>query len=112
MAKKIETLNLELGQPTVEVAVQRMKNTLSTYKRQGSKGVVVIHGWGSSGVGGSIKAAVKKALLDSDMRGLVRASAGGEEWSQKKRELIGMCRALEEERNIEGNAGVTVVVLR
>lgn len=112
MARKVESLNLELGQPTVDVAVQRMKNALSTYKRQGVKAVVLIHGWGSSGVGGSIKAAVRKSLQDSDMRGLVRAVVGGEEWALKKREYVGMCKALEDERHLEGNLGVTVVILR
>ncbi|MBS3984989.1 MAG: hypothetical protein KGZ66_05240 [Selenomonadales bacterium] len=47
------------------------------------------------------------------MRGLVRAFVGGEDFlGSKRRDLIGMCKALEDERHAEGNAGVTVVVLR
>lgn len=43
----------------------------------------------------------------------VRAFVGGEDFlGSKRRDLIGMCKALEDERHVEGNAGVTVVVLR
>ena len=113
MPKKVEKVNLEQGQPSVEQALQKLRNDLSTLKRQGTKAAIIIHGWGSSGVGGSIKPAVRKALGDSSMRGIVRASVGGEDWAQKRREFIGMCKALEEEdRQLTGNPGVTVVILR
>lgn len=111
--KKVASLNLEQGGPTVEQALLYMKNALATYKRQGLKAVIVIHGWGSSGVGGAIRPAVRNALRGDDMRGLVRAFVGGEEFSgSKRREFIGLCKALEDERHLEGNAGVTVVLLR
>lgn|GEM_PF-1604131 len=56
---------------------------------------------------------VRNALCGDDMRGLVRAFVGGEDFlGSKRRDLIGMCKALEDERHAEGNAGVTVVVLR
>lgn len=113
MPKKVEIVNLEQGYPTVELALQRQRNDLSTLKRQGVKAAIVIHGWGSTGVGGSIRPAVRKALGDSSMLGIVRTYANGEDWAQKKREFIGMCKALEEEdRQLTGNPGVTVVILR
>ncbi|MBT9134617.1 MAG: hypothetical protein DDT37_01309 [Firmicutes bacterium] len=110
--KKVATLNLEQGGPSVEHALMHMKNSLATYKRQGVKAVVIIHGWGSSGVGGAIRSAVRNALRGDDLRGIVRAFVACEEWSHKRREFIGMCKALEDERHLDGNEGVTVVVLR
>ena len=113
MSVKLKTLNLELGQPSGDVAVSKMKNTLLTYKGQGVKAVIVIHGYGSGGEGGVIKERVRRALTDGDMRGIVRHFVPGEQWAERKREFIGMCKALEkEDRQIAGNQGVTVVILR
>ncbi|KJS19223.1 MAG: hypothetical protein VR72_19600 [Clostridiaceae bacterium BRH_c20a] len=111
--KKVTEVNLEYGMPTVDVALQRMKNSLTTHKGQGGKAVILIHGYGASGVGGSIKNAVKKCLGENSMRGIVKAYAGGEEWSNRKREIQAMCKSLETyEKSISNNEGVTVVILR
>jgi hypothetical protein len=113
MQRKVAELNLEYDKPTVDIAVQRMKNALTTYKGQGCKAVIIIHGYGSSGVGGGIKAAVFKCLGDNSMRGIVRIYTGGEHWFRRKREFLGICRDLENyERRVANNEGVTVVVLR
>ena len=99
--------------PTIETALINLKNNLSTYRRQGVKAVIVIHGYGSSGVGGGIKVAVTRLLGDTSMSGVVRAYAGGEQWYYKKRELTTICKSLEAyERRIAGNEGVTVVLLK
>jgi len=111
--KKVTQVNLEYGMPTVDVAIQRMKNSLTTHKRQGGKAVILIHGYGASGVGGSIKNAAKKCLGENSMRGIVKAYAGGEEWSDRKKGILAMCKSLENyEQSIVNNEGVTVVILR
>ena len=113
MFKKVAEVNLEYDMPTVAAAVQRLKNALTTHQRQGYKAVILIHGYGSTGVGGSIKAAVCKCLKENSMKGIVRTFAPGEQWSERKRELIGICKALEEySNNINNNYGVTVVILK
>jgi hypothetical protein len=113
MQKKVAEVNLEYDMPTVDVAMQRMSNALATQKRLGFKSVILIHGYGSTGVGGSIKKAVHKRLGESSMRGLVRAFVPGEEWQSRKREFVGMCKALENHQyDIADNYGVTVVILK
>lgn len=113
MSRKVAEINLEYNLPTVEAALQRMKNSLTTSKGQGYKAVILIHGYGSSGTGGSIRIAVRKALQESSLRGIVRQYAGGEQWTGKKRELLSYCKDLElYERRIAGNQGVTVVILK
>lgn len=113
MAAKVAELNLEYGMPSAENAVRSMKNALATYKGQGTKAVIIIHGYGSSGVGGSIKTAVAKALGESSLRGLVRASCSGEQWLNRKKEMLALCGSLADyDRRIAGNEGITVVVLR
>jgi hypothetical protein len=113
MYPKVIELNLEYGSPTVEIALQKMKNALTTYKSQGVKAVYIIHGYGSTGVGGGIKTGVRKVLSDSSMQGIVRTFCGGEEWINKKREILSVCKVLENyERKISANNGITVVVLK
>jgi hypothetical protein len=113
MQKKVTEVNLEYNKPTVEAAVRSMKNSLTTLKGQGYKAVILIHGYGSTGVGGSIKTAVIRSLSEPGMRGIVRTFVSGEQWSERKKEMIGMCKALESyEKRIAGNYGVTVVILR
>lgn len=113
MSKKVGQVNLELEKPTVEAAILRLKNSLTSYKGQGYKAVIVIHGYGSTGVGGVIKAAAQKCLSESSMRGIVRTFAAGEQWLNRKRELLAVCRDLENyESRIANNPGVTVVILR
>ena len=110
---KVAQVNLEYGSPTVAEALQKMKNALTTFKGQGYKAVIIIHGYGSTGVGGAIKAAVRKCLGESAMRGIVRMFVGGEDWTNNKRTAIAFCKMLENyERDICSNFGVTVVVLR
>ena len=113
MNNKVAEINLEYGMPTVDMALQKMKSALTTYKGQGYKAVIVIHGYGSSGVGGSIKTAVTRCLAENSMRGIVRIHVSGEQWFNRKREALDICKSLESyERRIASNSGVTVVILR
>ena len=113
MQNKVAIINLEYDMPTVNVALQKMKNEIVTYKGQGYKAVIIIHGYGSSGVGGAIKIAVNGCLLDNSMRGIVREFVGGEKWSQSKRNFLSICKSLENyENKIANNDGITIVLLR
>ena len=110
---KVAEINLENGNPTISAALQNMKNALTTNKGQGYKAIIIIHGYGSSGVGGSIKAAIGVCLCENSLRGIVKAFVGGENWLNKKRDMLSLCGSLEKyERKISGNQGVTVVVFR
>ena len=113
MKNKIAEVNLEYGKPTVDTALRNMINALTTYKGQGYKVVILIHGYGSTGVGGSIKTAVTRCLGENILRGIVRTYVGGEQWLNRKREMVAVCKDLVNyERKIANNEGITVVVLR
>jgi len=110
---KVKEINLEYGSPTVDIAVRNMVNQLSTCKGQGFKAVILVHGYGSSGVGGGIKVGVRNKLKEPSLSGIVRAYCGGELWHERKREMISICQNLSDfSRRIEGNQGVTVVILK
>jgi hypothetical protein len=111
--QKVMEINLERGLPAVEDAIKRMKSELSACKRGGVRAAVLIHGYGSSGVGGGIRAAARRALSGPDMAGIVRDAVPGEQWHYRKRELLSACRELAPwEGRIANNEGVTVVILK
>ena len=110
---KVKEINLEYGSPTADSAVRNMVNQLGTCKGQGYKAVILIHGYGSSGVGGGIKTAVRSKLREPSLSGIIRSTCGGEQWFEKKKELINICQPLSDyQRKIDGNQGVTVVILK
>ncbi len=110
---KVKQINLEQGHPTVEEAVRRMKNELSTAKMSGFKAVILIHGYGSTGTGGTIKPAVSKNLSQPVLIGIVKDWVNGENWQSKKTVFLATCPTLKEHnRHIDGNPGITVVLLK
>jgi hypothetical protein len=110
---KVREINLEYGSPTVDTAVRNMINQLATCKGQGCRAVILVHGYGSSGIGGGIRTAVRNKLREPSMSGVVRTFCGGEHWFEKKKELLDICRPLSDyQRKIDGNPGVTVVILK
>lgn len=110
---KVRQINLEQGRPTVDEAVQRMKNELSTAKMSGFKAAILIHGYGSSGIGGAIKPAVCKNLSQPVLVGIVKDWVAGENWHSKRTVFLSYCPSLKEHaRHIEGNMGITVVLLK
>lgn len=112
-AVKVKEVDLERGMPTVDAAVRTMVDQLGTCKRTGFRAVILVHGYGSSGVGGKIKAAVSAALREPRLSGLVRETCPGERWADGKRDFLSTCPQLRDhEVRIAGNQGVTVVLLK
>lgn len=112
-AVKVKEVNLERGSPLADVAVRNMVNQLSTCKAMGYRAVILIHGYGSTGTGGAIKAAVKSKLKDPSLKGIIRSVCSGEEWIDKRKEYTDICPQLRDfQVRVEGNKGVTVVMLK
>lgn len=110
--QKVLELNLESGMPAAAGAVLTMKNSLAACRRRGVRAVIVIHGYGSSGVGGAIKTAVRRSLENGELGGVVRDYAAGEQWHYRKKEFLAQVRELtRHEPRIANNGGVTVVLL-
>ena len=112
MAEKVLKLNLEQGMPSVAEALRIMENALSTQKKQGGRAVILIHGYGSSGSGGKIKAAVRARLGERSLSPIVKTYVGGEAFLSRRRELYALCGSLSRyESELKDNEGVTVVIL-
>ena len=58
----VRTVNLEKGLPTVEQALTRLRQEIVQGRTLGYRVLVLIHGYGSSGEGGLIRAEVRRLL--------------------------------------------------
>jgi len=112
-AVKVKEINLEYNMPTVQEAMKKLVNSILTAKGAGYKSVILIHAYGSSGVGGSIKTATKLKLKESSLSGIVRGVCAGECWMENKKKFLDVCPQLKDfSRHIDGNLGITVVLLK
>jgi hypothetical protein len=111
----MKTANIKSDLPSVDEALQRLERELVVARQQNQTVLKIIHGYGSTGVGGDIRIAVQRRLREMVDAGDVRACIFGEDWS-KSSEMV--WRLLQSERDLKsdsdlgrGNRGITVVLL-
>ena len=111
----VKILNIEAGMPTVEEARHMLLAELKQAKQRGVGAVKVIHGYGSTGKGGTLRGALRKSLLRRKKEGLVTRVIFGEKWSvfeDDARYAIEHCPELRSDRDLNhSNEGITIVLL-
>ena len=116
MANYVHEINLELGYPTVDDALRRLRSELDAARRLRSPAVKVIHGYGSSGKGGKIRTAVRKQLREELAQGRIGAVIRGEDFSifdEATRRAFSRCGALRQDPDLDGyNSGVTFIIFQ
>jgi hypothetical protein len=73
----IKTVNLKSGMPQVPEALLRLDHELALARQQGLALLKVIHGYGSTGVGGDIRIAVQRRLQELAHNGAIRGCIFG-----------------------------------
>ncbi len=118
MARKpapIKIIDLEDGMPKVEEARLRMQRELHVARQQGYAAVKLIHGYGSSGVGGSLRIELQKELQRLAGAGSLRSFIVGEEWrisDEKTWELLKRFPEWKQDSDLgKSNKGISIVVL-
>lgn len=76
----MKVVNLEEGMPAVEQARLRMQHDLQAARQDGFAAVKLIHGYGSTGVGGALRTELQKELLKAVHDGVIHALIPGEDW--------------------------------
>jgi hypothetical protein len=109
-------LNIKDGGPTVEEALDLLTERIRALHELGIKNIVLIHGYGSSGVGGRIKWAIRDALNNNRYADRVEEYFFGENvpyGSQEYRQLIRRRPGLVRRSNSfrMDNPGMTVLLL-
>lgn len=77
---RFKVVNLEEGMPTVEQARLRMHYELQAARQDGFIAVKLIHGHGSTGVGGTLRTELQKDLRQAVQEGAIKTFIAGEDW--------------------------------
>jgi hypothetical protein len=111
----IRIANLEEGMPTANAALLRLDHALSAARSERLHFLKLIHGYGSSGVGGRLREEVYAALARMERDGRIAGFVPGKEFRRsdaKAWELVKRHRELEQDRDFgRGNRGITIVIL-
>ena len=115
MPESVVTINLEIGHPTVEEARQMLKAELDKCRNRKVTAVKIIHGYGSSGVGGALRQGIRKSLINRRKEGSVRAVVFGENWNifdPVSLSMLEQCQELRKDKDLGNyNQGISVVLL-
>ena len=111
----MKTVNLKSDMPQVHQALQRLDRELAVARQEKVTLLKLVHGYGSSGVGGDIRIAVQKRLHELLDAGQVRGCIFGENWAKSDDLTWRLLQAHSELKSDpdlgRSNRGVTVVVL-
>lgn len=112
---RLLTINLETGRPTRNEAVLRLSYELRKARGAGAEVVKIIHGYGSSGVGGVLRFQIQAELRQHKERGEIRAFCIGEEWRISNEiawEILKKFPELKKDSDLgRANKGITIVLL-
>lgn len=115
MAKPLETLNIKDTMPTAEAAWTHLQGAIEGARLRGVRLLKVVHGYGSSGVGGRIRRRIRAGLAKLVEAGKLRGMVFGEDWgpfSATARGWVDAAPALRSDPDYgKGNEGITLVQL-
>jgi hypothetical protein len=115
MKDEIRHLNLKEGMPTVDQARRVFADALRSARRDGVSAMILIHGYGSQGVGGKIRIGIQSSLRQRQKEGLIRAFVPGETWAYgdpTSEWMIEQCPELDYDPDLgSGNPGMSVVLI-
>ena len=111
----IKIIDLEEGMPKVAEARLRMQRELHVARQQGYTAAKLIHGYGSSGVGGSLRTELQKELQRLAGSGSIRSFITGEDWrisDEKTWELLKKYPEWKQDSDLgKSNKGISIVLL-
>jgi hypothetical protein len=111
----IKIIDLEEGMPKVEEARLHMHHQLQVARQQGYAAVKLIHGYGSSGVGGSLRLELQKELQRQAGNSGIKCFIAGENWrisDEKTWELLKRYPEWKQDPDLgRNNQGISIVVL-
>jgi len=115
VAGGMRVLNIKASMPTVEEARRILLDALRSARADGVGILKIIHGYGSSGVGGALRTGLRRSLSLRRKEGAVREVIYGESWdifAERAQEILERHPALRRDRDLNNsNEGITLVIL-
>ena len=111
----MKTVILKEGMPSVDQARARLQTELRLARQSGVKLLKLIHGYGSSGVGGDLRIALQSTLRQMAQKREICDCIYGENWrtsDERSWELLKRTPELKNDSDLgKGNKGMTIIVL-
>lgn len=115
MSKKISVVNIKANMPNKDDARQELIKQIERKRREGVAVMKIIHGYGSTGVGGTLREELRKSLRRRKSEGSVVKIIHGENWSifdEESQRLLLDYPELKKDVDLERyNEGITIVEL-
>lgn len=115
MPLKIKVINLEENRPTVEQMHVHLDRVLVAARYDGTAILKLIHGYGSSGVGGKLRVAVRASLSRYKKSAMIQDFIAGEDFrisNETTWALIKRMPEIKQDRDLgRENKGITLVLL-
>ncbi len=115
VAARVSIIKLKENNPTVDEAMQRLSIEIVTARKRNMKVIKIIHGYGSSGVGGAIKTALLIRLRTLKNEAKIKTYVTGEEHNEfagSRNYLLNKYSELKETWiEDRGNPGITFIEL-
>ena len=111
----VKVVDIEAGMPTVDIGTKKLYLEIVTARKQCVKVLKVIHGYGSSGVGGRLKKGILEYLAVKKKEGFIKDYVPGDSWdifNSSARDIITQFSELKNDRDLgRCNPGITIVLL-
>ena len=115
MTPPVKTVILKEGMPSIEQARARLRGEIQSAQQSGVKVLKVVHGFGSSGVGGDLRIALQATLRQMVTAREIRECVYGENWRTSNEPTWTLLKQMPELKGDsdlgKGNKGMTVVLL-
>jgi hypothetical protein len=112
----VRTFNVEAGLPSLEEARRLVIDEIKRTRREGGKVLKVIHGYGSSGKGGTLCVGLRKSFGLRKKEGVIKDFIAGEDFTIFNNTVLTLLEAVPELRGDTDlsatNEGVTVLWLK
>ncbi len=108
-----DLINLEENLPSADEALNMLKKHIKISRSKKTKSLVIVHGYGSSGVGGKIKIKVCSWLQAQERNHKIRAVVFGEDYNMMNEQARLINAKYKELHEYYGkfNHGISIVIL-
>ncbi len=113
MCDKCKTVDLEEYMPSAVDALKMLQEQIQAARLSKMKALLIIHGYGSSGVGGKIRTKIRPWLIAQENKGKIKSVVLGENFdvcNEKAREINSKYPYFKDYYN-QCNHGVTIILI-
>lgn len=113
---KLKEIKIKEGMPSVQEARQNLIQIIQNSRNEGKRFLKIIHGYGSTGIGGKLREALRTSLINFKKNGVVKHIIFGERFHRVNSDLDKILKEypfLRDDADYnQNNEGVTIVILK